>query len=387
MKRIVIAAAAVFVLMIGAIAFLISDKRSVPKYVPGTPAKAVPYPFSGFDSSADVPFPDGTFWIYSADTNNAHHTIYRYNLNQRKILGQLFHSSMPFLQSGDGARVLLAGPPTGAPDGLQRALVRMDKIFRTRFSSKTRMTDNFWILDTRNNSARKVIPGSFGTWRASPDCRYGFSASVKLESIYDLESEAVNRVNVSGMPVGWWDNQDILIDDFGNFRLFNIGTGNTRTIFADTLMTQNSKTNLPRVMRPLVNWNGHEYDFYFNYVSRISVDSGEVNSVLFKIDRTGPALKLLYPHFKFERDGVLDAAGTHYLFSGESAPGSGGDGSVYLRDLATEKTTMLVPPDKRGEYASPRFFGDEVIYIRNRVVRRIKLDGTGDEAVLVTPGL
>lgn len=390
MKRIVIAGVAVtFVLVIAAVAFLNFGWGSVPKYVPGTPAKMVPGEFTGCNLVGDLPFQNGRVWIWSSDTNFTHHATYLYDLNQRVILGHLFHTTLPFLQNRDGSRILVIGPQTAAPPKLLLpALLRIDKIFGTRILNKTLPADTLWILDTLNNSVKRVLVGGpvYGPWRPSPDFRYGYADFVRLQYLCDLENERITPVTVSGQPCGWWDDEDILIHDYsGNLLLFNVGTGQTRKIFADTFLAQQGGTNW--VMRPLANWNGHEYDFYFNfyYETRMTAGSGKGNSVLLKIDRASRSLKLLYPHFKFENDGVLDAAGTQYLFSGESAPGSGGDGSVYLRDLATGKTTLLVPPDKRGHYAYPRFFGDEVIYSRNVQLRRIKLDGTGDQPVLQEP--
>lgn len=102
---------------------------------------------------------------------------------------------------------------------------------------------------------------------------------------------------------------------------------------------------------------------------------------LLKAERTSPTptLKLINSEFQFEWGGRLDAQVTHFLYQGESgAPGNGGNGAVYLRDLADNSVRTLVPPDNKGQYSIPRFYRDEVIYYRNRVLWRIGLDGSSN---------
>jgi hypothetical protein len=102
-----------------------------------------------------------------------------------------------------------------------------------------------------------------------------------------------------------------------------------------------------------------------------------------KADRAGPALRLVDRDFKFQWGGHFNAAGTLYVYEGESgAPGKGGDGAVYLRDLASNTNLILVPPDNRGQYSLPRFCGDSVIYWRIKLLRRVDLDGKNDAPLL-----
>lgn len=46
-----------------------------------------------------------------------------------------------------------------------------------------------------------------------------------------------------------------------------------------------------------------------------------------------------------------------------------------------------MPPDNKGQYAIPRFYGDEVIYYRNRVLWRIGLDGSNNVPVFPSTNL
>jgi hypothetical protein len=67
--------------------------------------------------------------------------------------------------------------------------------------------------------------------------------------------------------------------------------------------------------------------------------------------------------------GRLDITATHYLYNGERGlPGQGGNGAVLLRNLEDNSITSLVPPDNSGQYSLPRFYRNEVIYFRNRLL-------------------
>jgi hypothetical protein len=73
----------------------------------------------------------------------------------------------------------------------------------------------------------------------------------------------------------------------------------------------------------------------------------------------------------------LDATAAHYLYAGENGRfGSGGNGGVFLLDLASNTTRTLVPPDNSGQYSLPRFYSDSAIYFTNREPWRIDLNGS-----------
>jgi hypothetical protein len=106
-------------------------------------------------------------------------------------------------------------------------------------------------------------------------------------------------------------------------------------------------------------------------------------SFLFKVERSGPALKLVTRKFKFGYLGVFDGADANYVYNGESGPtGLGGNGSIILRDLSNNTERVLVPQSATTQYALPRFYRDSLIYTRDRVLWRIDLNGSNNVRVL-----
>jgi len=162
----------------------------------------------------------------------------------------------------------------------------------------------------------------------------------------------------------------------------------TNTLFsAEAVATSLQKLEIssgPGRIRAINNWTGRDYDFYFALETE-SYRWGE--SFLLKANHADPLLKLLYRKFKFEHLGRWDASATHYLYNGESgSPGRGGNGGVFVRDLSDNTSRILVPPDGSGQYALPRFFGDEVIYFHNRLPWRVELNGSNNAPLFPSLG-
>lgn len=392
MKRIVIAGSVAFAITILVILLLaFANESKAPKFVSGAPATNAHWGSAWYPWTDDVPFQNGRAFFLVADSNNVVNHVYLYDLNQSAILGELVNFYLPLLQNRDGSRLLVGGPPPGLVSAYRTALAGAGKIFPSLGAAASRVPDSLWVVETRNNSARRVLTGVFpGRWHSSPDFRYGYCISDgKLRLLCDLESERVSQLSVAGDPIGWWDSHTILAEVATNsLGLFDVQTSQSRTLLSAPQIHAFLATNdLPDDMfgvRAFANWNGRDYDFYLGRGSQmpsgpryemLRPTSG--TSFLLKIDRNGPSLKLLYREFKFQPEGVLDAGGTRYLYEGARL-----DGEIFLRDLQNDKLTTLVLPDKTGAYTRPRFFGDEVIYFRRRQIRRVKLDGTGDKPLL-----
>jgi hypothetical protein len=137
--------------------------------------------------------------------------------------------------------------------------------------------------------------------------------------------------------------------------------------------------NEPAAIGAFAQWNGRTYDTYFALAN--STLGG--NSFLLRADKTVPALKLVYRDFQFEWLGRLDEAGTRYLYSGEfGQPGRGGNGGVLPRNLTNNTSRTVVEPDSSKQYAGPQFYGEDIIYRRNRQLWRLAPGETNGTRIL-----
>ena len=361
-----------------------------PRFVPGQVQLVGPFPTIHYDWAAAVPFAGGKVWIWAISGATNRH-CFLYDLDTRLVVGELFNAG-PVFCNKDQNKALCHGRASLVTSVKQRVIAFIKKgSFGKIQPPKVNTAESFWVLDLRDNSVRRVgelsqIPGTGSTWRPSPGFRYGCNVPNNAEEgsaffLCDLETGIFEKIKLQGDLQGWWDGSQILIrDPANNFILFDVITRITNTLFsANTLadsLRQMDLTNDPGRIRAINNWNGRDYDFYFALQNE-SYRAGE--SFLLKANHADPALKLLYRKFKFEHLGRLDVSATHYLYNGESGlPGRGGNGGVLLRDLSDNSSRTLVPPDGSGQYAIPRFYGDEVIYFHNRLPWRMNFNGSNN---------
>jgi hypothetical protein len=368
-----------------------------PKFVPAASQPTGSFLMERYLGSYN-PFQGGKVWILAASTRTNFHYLL-YDLDKRIVLGELFKAA-PVFANQDQTRLLCYGYRVSFKD---RVVQLLNKISMGRIATKP--VETYWILDLRNNSAVRVgeLSQSMGQWWPSPGLRYGFNVPNTDDPIVffltDLEAGKFERVKFDGRPKGWWDDHSILIEDSkGNYILLDVVTRKTSTLFSAEAIARNLKelgiSHNPTNLCTIFNWNGRDYDLYFtgkpltgNQALDFDWNIYTNRSFLIKADRAGPTLKLLYRDLKFEFAGRLDATATHYLYGGENwAPGAGGNRSVILRDLANNTERVIVPPDNSGLYSLPRFYGDSVIYSRNRVLWRIDLNGTNATRLLPPPG-
>ena len=331
-------------------------------------------------------------WLWTSGGTNFH--AYLYDLEQRVVVGELLSGSMAELVNSDNSRIMCRGPDAPGVSLKQRLLEFVRKISGGKINRGNR-TETFWVLDLRNNSATRIgavsqFQGTGSRWRRSPNARYGYTVPTgsggKSLFLCDLKNGSAKNIPIHGQTRGWWSDHEVMLQTGPNsFELLDVETQTNRTLFTpeyiNGFLTDADLKN-PCVLDAISTWNGHDYDFYFSEKEHIQGLSG-TNSFLLKAERAGPALKLLYRDFKFQWGGYLDRAATQYLYEGESGkPGRGGNGAVYLRNLTNGTTTTVVPPDNLGQYAIPRFYGDEVVYFRNRLLQRVRLDGSNAAPIL-----
>ncbi|MDB6108877.1 MAG: hypothetical protein JWR69_627, partial [Pedosphaera sp.] len=344
----------------------------------------------------DIPFSDGQVWIWTSGRTNYHD--YLYDLDHGAVLGEVFNAGAVFANQ-DQSKLLCKGSdsPIVSRKGKLLLLLNQLSMGKTPLLPANKV-ETFWILDLKHNLARRIgdvsqWPRAGSRWHQSPGFRYGYTVPSTAQTdaefvLCDLDQAAFRKIKFAGRLQGWWDDHQILAKDpADNFVLLDITTGKTATLFtattfANTLQQLGLATNLAPVIA-FPNWNGHAFDFYFNApTNRVAG-----NSYLLKADRTDNTLKLVSRDFEFKWGGRLDATGSHYLYDGESgAPGRGGNGGVYLRDLTDNTTRTIVPPDNKGQYAISRFYKESVIYCTNRLIWRIDLSGSNNTQILPAAG-
>ena len=397
MRRIYLLAALVFlVAVLLAVVLGRGSDSKIPRFVAGTPVTIPGFKVDYYEWLADAPFEDGKLWLWTYGLTNAHQ--YLYDLDRRAIVGELFDAAIPILRTRDNSRLLCQGPDSPATTLKAGLMGTLGKIFGRPWRASNR-DETFWVLDLPNNSATKVgtlaqFPGTGSRWHSSPSGRFGYTmpstAFGNWFVLCDLQSKSFRRIPIQGELQGWWSDQELLVASGRNtFLAFDISTRKTRVLFSPKtiheFLRQADLRESPGGIGTLAIWNGREYDIYLGPKDDIN-GLRETNSFLLKAERAGPALQLVYRDFKFQWGGWLDKTATLYLYQGESGkPGSSGNGAVYLRNLTNGTTSMIVAPDTNGQYAIPRFYGNEVIYFRNRLLNRIKLEGN-DDALLLPPG-
>ena len=396
MKRIAVFAAVISLLF--GLAVLIGPSRKIdpeaPRFVPGQLRPVGPFTSSHYGWGELVPFAGGKVWLWTT-SNRTNHRCFLYDLDKHIVVGELFNAG-PIFCNGDGTKLLCEGHASLETSFKQKLVALSEKIFRGKGPlAKVNRADTYWVLDLRDKSVRRLgelsqFPGTGSTWRSSPGFRFGCNVPSNAEEgsaffLCDLETGVFEKIKLQGDVQGWWDESQILVRDSAQtFVLFDATTRRTNTLFSarflEDSIRQMNLTNYSGQIRAINNWNGHGYDFYFA-LQTASYRAGE--SFLFKASQAEPTLKLLYRNFKFEHLGRLDTTATHYLYNGEPGlPGQGGNGAVLLRDLKNNSITTLVPPDNTGQYSLPRFYGNEVIYFRNRLLWRMSLDMSKSEPLL-----
>ena len=395
MKRIgLIAAALLVILLLVTVVLPSPDKRNAPKFVPGKIQPGGNYTAMHYDWSSPRPFVNDKVWIFGSRDGTNRFT-YLYDLRERVILGELLNAGA-ILPNHDGTKLLVLGRNTRGTELKTRLLDFVRWISSGRIAVNDDRIESFWILNLKDNSSKRVgsvkhYAGSSSGWHSSPNLRYGCTIPTPLWEqgfvLFDFQDDSFTWIAVNGNFCGWWDDENVLLRDGDhNFLLYDVEKRRSTQLFSAEMMRQTlEQLNLPSNTTNVIsfaNWNGREYDFYFverDYVAK--------HSFVLKADRTSPKprLKQVFQSFKFEWGGRFDAKAEQFLYQGESgAPGRGGDGAVYLKDVTYNSIKTLMPPDNKGQYSIPRFYGDEVIYYRNRVLWRIGLDGSNNVPLFPT---
>ncbi|MGC3960266.1 MAG: hypothetical protein QM813_20760 [Verrucomicrobiota bacterium] len=387
MKRWGLIIVAILLLLLGAV-LLTPDRTpsTAPRFIAGKSQPPNDVKWSDYDWLTLRPFVNDKMWIFGIRFGTNHFN-YLYDLRERLVVGELRNAGVE-LVNGDGTKVLVVGADSPAVGLKSKLFALLQRISGGRIKSNVDRTESFWLVNLKDNTTHRVgavtqFPGLGSRWYTSPGLRYGCTVPTTEQNafvLFDFETERYARVSQAGRIRGWWDEQRILLHvNDRDFVLYDVVQQKTNLFFSAAELQQTLKDaqlpDDPANVDSFANWNGREYDFYF--VER-DYEYRAKRCFLLKVDRskTPPVLKVVSREFQFAWGGTFNPDASRYLFQGETgASGSGGNGAVYLRDLTDNSERTLVPPDNKGQYAIPRFFGNEVIYFRDRAIWRIGQDG------------
>jgi hypothetical protein len=392
-KIIIFPIAILFILLVIFLTRSPQNDPLAPRYVPVQSQPTGPFLSESFDWGAPVPFRDGKVWIFASTSRTNHHD-YLYDLDHRKVLGELLNGGVAFANQ-DQTKLLCEGFASPSLSFSQRCIALLNRLSPRKAIIPTNNIESFWVFDLKNNSAHRIgdlaqRPGYGSSWRPAPGFRFGFNVPSTGDShsffLCDLEKAAFRKIKFEGKLRGWWSDHEILITDTrGNCILFDVLTDKTATLFTpEALKKLLQDLGLPPItVTPLSRWNGTNYDFFFSGAPYWNYQG---HSFLLKADKAAPTLRMFSPDFEFGYLASMDDSEKYYVYNGQSGSwGNGGDGAVHLRSLASNTTTTLVPPDGSGQYALPRICGNTVLYLHSHHLWTIKLDGSANTRLFPAP--
>jgi hypothetical protein len=374
---------------------------SAPRFVPVQTQPPGPFWMVIYsDWGAPVPFNDGKTWIVCTTGSGKGVRCVLYDIDARKSVRELTNG-WPALGNRDGTKILVSGAPTRAKLIKERLKAFLNRVWPGRVPLfPTRNVEAFWLMDTRNNSASFIgtigqVPAATSRWIPSPGFRRGYSEPTGELGVVvcDLEAGVLDRMKLQGYPVGWWDDHTILAwrptgRIMGEYVLLDVLTHQERLLFGvETVNTVSNQFHLTIGTTGLAafpQWNGHGYDFYFyGPVAGQSLETSK--TFLLKASSASPSLALVSRRFAFGRMGSFDESGARYVFIGEregAGPGGPVLSAIMLLDLTNNTERVLTQPDDVGACYLPRFYRDSVIYSRNRILRRVDLNGSNNVPLL-----
>jgi len=394
MKRSLLAVVALF--GIACIVVIATSKpeadRNAPRFVPGTPADAITNLAAAvnYDWGDDIPFQSNRVWLWTATSRTNFHS-YWVNLDDGTVTGELFNAGANF-SNEDQTKLLCSGHGSTIPNLKQRWAGWLAKVSGGKIKPQLDRDESFWVLDLRNNHAKCIGSfsqsyGSGSRWHPAPGFRFGYnipSTSRGEREFYlcDLEQEKMTLVpNPPGSVQGWWDDHRLLMAAQHNFLLYDVITRQSTNLFTAAQLQQFLKqSNLPDGLDQFAatpTWTGDSYIFHLS--AKTNWLNGSYYVLKLKPGESAPALEVFQRDFEFKWLGRFNSDSTLYVFPGESGqPGSGGNGSVHIRDVQSGETRILVESDQSNQYTLPRFHKNRVIYTKSRQLWSIDVNGSNN---------
>lgn len=379
-------------------ALLLSDSglsNKSPRYIASRTPPVGAYNTTHYNWLNLRPFRNDRIWVFGTrDGTNQFNCLF--DLKENVILGELALADV-VAENADGTKILISGPDNGLNNLKAWAMKLLEKITRSRLGISSKRTESFWVIPLNGKTPRRIgtttqLTGAGSRWYASPSGRYSCTEPTGEDArvvVVDFSTETLSRCPVPGWIRGWWDDRQILMQcQNHDIVIYDVEAKKTNRLFSATELQQVlTDLQIPCAAtntEAFASWNGSGYDFY---LAEQHYEFEAKRCFLLKLERSDlrPKLKLIDREFQFAWGATFNTNATLYLWQGESGTvGSGGNGAVYLRDLINNSMRTLVPPDDRGQYAIPRFYGNEVIYYRNGVLWRIGLDGQNAAPVFPT---
>src|SRR5579871_3624069 len=98
-----------------------------PRYVPLTAQPTGPFGIEYYDAGGSIPFVGGKVWVSTVLSSTNYH-IYRYDLDQRRVLGEIINGG-PALTSADGTKILCGGHASPTTSFMQRIAAGLNKLW------------------------------------------------------------------------------------------------------------------------------------------------------------------------------------------------------------------------------------------------------------------
>jgi len=374
--------------------------RNAPRFVPGAPADAITNlaAMANYIWGDDIPFQSNRVWLWTATSRTNFHT-YWFNLDDLTVGGELIRASPAFCNQ-EQTKLLCDGHNPLLPALKERFANWLEKASGGKFKVRLNRAETFWILDLRNNRAKAIGSfsqsyGSGSRWHPAPGFRFGYNTASTSRGerwfyLCDLEQEKMTLVpNPPGGVQGWWDDHRLLMTDAQhNFLLYDVLTQQSTDLFTAAQLQQFLKqSNLPDGLDQFAatpTWTGDGYTFHCS--ARTNWAMGSYYLLQSKVGEMPPTLEVLQRDFQFRQHGRFNSDATLYVFPGESGqPGSGGDGSVHIREVQTGKTRTLVEGDQSNQYTLPRFYQNRDIYTKSRQLWSIGVNGSNNFKLFQLP--
>jgi hypothetical protein len=396
-KRIWFLALSLFgLIVLAALLGVLGSARNAPRFRPfRQPFRVRSYQNVYYDFLAPSPFEHDKMWISAWSGTNDQH-CFLYDIERKTVLGELFNARPQFITSDQSQVLCLADDPAprpSSPSASDRLQVFFRNLRRGKFSFMDLNFETVWKVNLERGAAARL--GSFSdlysadSFAPSPSSRFAYCKPPILPSselfICDLQAQTLSRRLVDGWPAGWWSDSEIIFKGTNSdYFCYDVLTEKRELVFsAAAVIEAFAKASLgfsPAQANLFSTWNGHENEFYLTDFSPRWLAT---NCYLFKIERAGPALKLVAARFKFEWSDHFAPGGTRYVYSGrDSGVRSSG---VFLRELDRNIDHTLVPPDASKSFSLPNFYHDSVIYARDNKLWQVDLSGSKSTQLFPPP--